>query len=35
MSEINGQFEFRGKKFIKDGWVLKYVSENITGEHSG
>jgi hypothetical protein len=31
----NGEFIFKGQKFIRDGWLLEYVSENITGEHSG
>ena len=28
----NGIFEFRGKKFIKDRWILTYVSNSHTGD---
>lgn len=29
---INGAFEFRGKKFIRDKWILTYVSTSHTGD---
>jgi len=28
----NGIFEFRGQTFIRDKWILTYVSESNTGD---